>query len=348
MTDEIGRPPRSEGHDPLGEDRHAVTADGFVAALRRQRSDAELPAIRKRIAPGDEAFGLRMRDVFATAKQSTAMPLDEVERLFASEVYEVRLGALCILDFRARARRCDPRERERLSALYLDHHDRITTWDMVDRAAPSVVGRPLVGRSCAPLHELARSGDPLRRRTAMTAPLWFVRYGGDADLARVLPIAAILASDPDPVVHMAVGIALKHAGARDPAAVHAFLDEHEATMARAAVRSAKAKLPPRESETRHGPVDTPKGYYDGCHRHRRIEERTMSTQSMVPSAAQAGEHLKLLLVERALADVEGLGGNATYMADLDDEITATRAAYVGAAVTDIAMLRGRLSGPLQG
>jgi hypothetical protein len=36
------------------------------------------------------------------------------------------------------------------------------------------------------------------------------------------------------------------------------------------------------------------------------------------------------------------------MADLDDEITATRAAYVGAAVTDIAMLRGRLSGPLQG
>ena len=74
----------------------------------------------------------------------------------------------------------------------------------------------------------------------------------------------------------------------------------------------------------------------------------MSTQSIIPSAAQASEHLKLLLVERALADVEGLGGNATYMADLDDEITATRAAYVGAAVTDIATLRGQLSGPLQG
>ena len=74
----------------------------------------------------------------------------------------------------------------------------------------------------------------------------------------------------------------------------------------------------------------------------------MNTESTVPSAVQVSEHLKLLLVERALADVEGLGGNATYMADLDDEITATRAAYVGAAVTDIATLRARLSGPLLG
>jgi hypothetical protein len=47
-------------------------------------------------------------------------------------------------------------------------------------------------------------------------------------------------------VHRAVGIALKHAGARDPAAVRAFLDEHGATMPRAAMRLAMAKLaPPR-------------------------------------------------------------------------------------------------------
>ncbi len=223
-----------------------MTAQEFVAALQRQRSAAELPVIEQRLAPGDEAIGLRMRDVFATAKQAMAMPLDEVERLFASALYEVRLGAICILDFRAKARRTDAAERERLYDLYLAHHDRITTWDMVDRAAPSVVGGHLAGRSCAPLHALARSADPLRRRTAITAPLWFVRYGSDADLAQVLPLAALLASDPDPVVHRAVGIALKHTGARDPAAVRAFLDEHRATMPRAAVRLAMAKLaPPR-------------------------------------------------------------------------------------------------------
>ena len=185
-----------------------------------------------------------MRDLFDTAKRAMAMPLDEVERLFTSDLYEVRMAAVCILDFRAKARRGGAAERERLYDLYLGHHDRITTWDMVDRGSPSVVGGHLLGRSCAPLHQLARSGDPLRRRTAVTAPLWFVRYGSDADLAEVLPLAAVFAADPDPVVHLAVGIALKHTGARDPRVVAAFLDEHATAMPRAALRSAVAKLDP--------------------------------------------------------------------------------------------------------
>jgi hypothetical protein len=33
-----------------------------------------------------------------------------------------------------------------------------------------------------------------------------------------------------------------------------------------------------------------------------------------------------------------------YMADLEDEVAACRAVYVGAAVTDIAVLRGELFG----
>jgi 3-methyladenine DNA glycosylase AlkD len=152
------------------------------------------------------------------------------------------LGAVCILDFRAKDRHADDAERERLYRLYLDNHDRITTWDMVDRAAPSVVGGYLLGRSAAPLHDLAAAREPLRRRTAITAPLWFVRYGDAADLRTVFALAAVLAEDPDPVVHNAVGIALKHAGTRDPDAVVAFLDRHASTMPRAAVRYAVAKL----------------------------------------------------------------------------------------------------------
>ena len=55
-------------------------------------------------------------------------------------------------------------------------------------------------------------------------------------------------------------------------------------------------------------------------------------------------HLKGLQAERALASVEGLASDVAYMADLDQEIAATRSAYVGAAVTEIASLRGELSG----
>jgi hypothetical protein len=59
-------------------------------------------------------------------------------------------------------------------------------------------------------------------------------------------------------------------------------------------------------------------------------------------------HLQDLFVERALAAIEGLDDNAMYMADLDDEIAAVNDAYVGAAVTEIALLRADLSGPLAG
>jgi len=228
------------------------TAAEFERALLAKRSPAELPVMEKRLGPGDDAFGIRMRDLFDTARQAMAMPLVEVEQLFASDLYEVRMGAVCILDFRAKAPRCEAGERERLYGLYLGRHDRITTWDMVDRAAPSVVGGHLLTRSWAPLHELAESADPLRRRTAVTAPLWFVRYGSSAELGHALPLAGLLAADPEPVVHLAVGTLLKHLGGRDPGAVRAFLEEHAAVMPRTAVRTALVKTGHAHEAARSG------------------------------------------------------------------------------------------------
>ena len=58
--------------------------------------------------------------------------------------------------------------------------------------------------------------------------------------------------------------------------------------------------------------------------------------------------LKELQAERLLASIEGLAANAAYMADLDDEIAEVSAAYVGAAVTEIATLRAALFGPQVG
>jgi hypothetical protein len=58
--------------------------------------------------------------------------------------------------------------------------------------------------------------------------------------------------------------------------------------------------------------------------------------------------LKELHAERLLAWSEGLAANAAYMADLEHEIAELSAAYVGAAVTEIATLRAALSGPQLG
>jgi hypothetical protein len=66
------------------------------------------------------------------------------------------------------------------------------------------------------------------------------------------------------------------------------------------------------------------------------------------SAIEMQGHLQQLQTERALALIDGLEDNAAYRADLDDEIAATRFAYVAAAVTEIASLRAELSGPQLG
>jgi hypothetical protein len=65
-------------------------------------------------------------------------------------------------------------------------------------------------------------------------------------------------------------------------------------------------------------------------------------------APQIAEQLRLLYVERALAESAGLANNRTYMDDLENEISGCRDAYVGAAVTEIAVLRGVLGGQLSG
>jgi hypothetical protein len=55
-----------------------------------------------------------------------------------------------------------------------------------------------------------------------------------------------------------------------------------------------------------------------------------------------------LRCERALALMTPLADEPRYMADLDEEITVTTAAYVASAVTEIASLRAELAAPQVG
>lgn len=73
----------------------------------------------------------------------------------------------------------------------------------------------------------------------------------------------------------------------------------------------------------------------------------MPTSSSTSPVVTIAAHLRVLEAERVSAALEGLT-NAAYLADLQQEIAEHRAAYVGAAVTEIATLRGQMSGPLQG
>ena len=74
----------------------------------------------------------------------------------------------------------------------------------------------------------------------------------------------------------------------------------------------------------------------------------MPSETLTTTAVDLHARLELLLLERALATVGGLAADRDSMADLDDEIVATRHAYAGAAITEIATFRRQLHGRLQG
>lgn len=59
-------------------------------------------------------------------------------------------------------------------------------------------------------------------------------------------------------------------------------------------------------------------------------------------------HLSRLQLERLEAASVGLTACEAYMQDLEDEISECRAAFVGAAVTELAIARAELSGRLVG
>jgi 3-methyladenine DNA glycosylase AlkD len=182
-----------------------------------------------------------MREIFALAKAFVDMPPDEIEVLLQSPIHEIRVGAVSIMDFQARRRSTREGRRRELYELYLRRHDKIDDWDLVDRAAPHVVGGYLADKPRTVLYELARSANPWERRTAIVSTWFFIRRG---DVDDTFGVAELLAHDEHELVQRAVGGWVREAGKRDPGRLLAFLDAHAATMPRIALRQAVEHLDP--------------------------------------------------------------------------------------------------------
>lgn len=215
-----------------------LDAETFIARLEREPADAAKNAAL-RSSEDDLILGVRMKAVFDLAKEFTDMPLDQVELLLESPIHEARVGAVSVMDFQARRKSTTPERRKELYDLYLKRHDRIDNWDLVDRAAPWVVGGYLANEPRDILYELARSANPWERRTAITATYFFIRQGHVDD---TFAISEILIDDEHDLINKPVGSWLREAGKVDRDRLLAFLDEHAATMPRVTLRFAIEKL----------------------------------------------------------------------------------------------------------
>lgn len=223
-----------------------MTAKQFIERLKALSS--------KQIAKGhahlaadktDEIMGVKMGQIFSLAKEFIDMPLDEVEKLLDHNTHEARVGAVSIMDFQARNKKTSPQRRKELFDLYIKRHDRINTWDLVDRSAIWVVGSYLIYKPRKILYKLAKSKMMAERRTAIVATLFFI---GKDDLDDAYKLAEMMLFDKEDLIHKANGWALRFAGDKDKKRLLKFLDEYAATMPRVTLRYALEKMDKKTKE----------------------------------------------------------------------------------------------------
>lgn len=219
-----------------------LTAETFIEALRSHKTNEATRKNANFIEDGGtkaSVIGVRMKTVFDLAKEYSQMPLAEINKLLDSELYEVRLGAVSIMDFKTREKSISEDERKALFDLYIKKHDRINNWGLVDRSAPRVVGWHLQDKSKDILYKLAKSDKVSERRTAIVAPLWFLTKQNDTEDA--IGIAEILVTDKEELINTALGATLHYVGVVDRAELETFLDKHDTVMSKVTLRLATRK-----------------------------------------------------------------------------------------------------------
>jgi 3-methyladenine DNA glycosylase AlkD len=189
--------------------------------------------------------GLGMGQVFALAKEFTDTPLSEVEKLLNSPIHKVRVGAVSIMDFQARGKKTSEERKKELFDLYIRKHDRINTWDLVDRSGIWVVGGYLFDKPRKILYKLAKSKMMAERRTAIVATLYFI---GKKDVDDAFKLAEIMLYDKEDLIHKANGWALRFAGDKDRVQLVRFLKKYAASMPRVTLRYALEHFDKKERE----------------------------------------------------------------------------------------------------
>jgi 3-methyladenine DNA glycosylase AlkD len=185
----------------------------------------------------DDQYG--KKQIFELAKEFMKMPVEEVIKLLRNSDYDLRVGAVAIMDWKARDKKISEQEKTEIYNAYIENHKWIDDWGLVDRAAPYVIGGFLFNKDRKPLYKLANSKLPMERRTAIVSTYYFIRQN---DVDETFKIAEVLLDDKDEYVQMAVGSWIREAGKKDIKQLIRFLDKYAPSMNRKCLRYAIEKL----------------------------------------------------------------------------------------------------------
>jgi 3-methyladenine DNA glycosylase AlkD len=228
------------------------TAADMIKELKKHQSEKELEKIKRYFkmedgdyGHGDKFIGIRMGTIFGLAKQYSAMPIGEIEKLMESPVHEYRVAGISIMDKQSRVKSTTDERRKEMFDLVMRRTDRINNWDLVDLAGLYITGSYLFDKSRAILYKLAKSKDLWERRLAIVSTAYLIRQG---DVADAFKISEMLVNDKHDLVHKATGWMLRFAGGKDRRQLLAFLDKYAATMPRTLLRYSIENLDRKEKE----------------------------------------------------------------------------------------------------
>lgn len=185
---------------------------------------------------GDRFIGLTVPRLRSLARRFHPADFGTVRALLRSPIHEERFVALLLLVERHRTG--STAERRQAHALYLRSFPRINNWDLVDLSAGEIVGAH--GTPRAQLLAWAASDNLWIRRIAIVSTYPSIRRGRFGD---TLAVARRLISDPEDLIHKAVGWMLREVGKRNLRALEAFLRPRLRGMPRTMLRYAIERFP---------------------------------------------------------------------------------------------------------
>lgn len=199
---------------------------------------------------GDEFLGLRIPQIRGVVREfRNVVTLNDVDRLLASRYHEIRLaGFMLLIEIYNRVKKKkDPSALRKIVDYYLSKIDCGNSWDLVDLAAPKILGDWIADhpQDFGVLDELAdMDGKLWHQRVAMVANWKIIRTG---EYSHTFRLAEKLLHHRHDLIHKGVGWMLrevgKHGGRGE---LTAFLDKHASEMPRTMLRYSIEQLTPDE------------------------------------------------------------------------------------------------------
>lgn len=111
----------------------------------------------------------------------------------------------------------------------------INNWDLVDIAAPQIIGGYLIDKKRDLLLTLARSKNLWKKRAAIIATLTFIRQH---DFSDTIALCELFLSETHDLMHKACGWMLREMGKKNVQELRIFLEKHSQKMPRTMLRYA--------------------------------------------------------------------------------------------------------------